>query len=277
MSAQVPPADIEAIAARNGMTVPEVETFLSVVCNGMLPEARVIDVAENGERRYYTVERRGVGPLQTANGLFWQFDFSIDDFWEKYSVLVMAELDPKTLMPVFRDPTKLVLRTDSGCETGQMFGDLTCECGDQLHLAMKAISEVGEGMIVNIPRQDGRGMGLPFKLGTLWLQRALGVTTVESAAMLAPGGVIDVRTYAGVVAVLRFFGIPESRQIHLATSNPKKCGVFTENGYHLHDQFVSVVVEPTEHTRAHLDAKRDHLGHQLGGAGGDHDLIPGAE
>lgn len=273
MSAQVPPVNIDDIAARNNMTREEVGEFLTIVQNGILPEAKIIPVTENGERRYFTVERRGVGPIMTAYGTFWMFDFTIDDQWQKYTVIVKARLDHKTFTPIFDDPTRLVLRTDSGCETGQMFGDLTCECGDQLRLAMEAIGQVGEGMIVNIPHQDGRGMGLPFKLGTLWLQEALGVHTIESASMLAPGGVIDVRTYSGVVAVLRFFGIPEECEINLATNNPKKARIFDENGYVLNDAFTPVIAEPTEYTRAHLAAKEEFLGHKLGN-GGDHDLIP---
>jgi 3,4-dihydroxy 2-butanone 4-phosphate synthase/GTP cyclohydrolase II len=272
-SSQVPPVDLNEIAARNGMSRAEVEQFMTIVKNGMLPEAKIIPVTENGERRYFTVERRGVGPITTAYGIFWMFDFTIDDQWRKYTVIVKSHLDDKTFTPIFDDPTRLILRTDSGCETGQMFGDLTCECGDQLRLAMEAIGQAGEGMIVNIPHQDGRGMGLSFKLGTLWLQEALGVHTVESASMLAPGGVIDVRTYSGVVAVLRYFGIPESCEINLATNNSKKAKIFIENGYGLNDQFTPIVAEPTEYTRAHLNAKERFLGHNLGD-GGDHNLIP---
>jgi 3,4-dihydroxy 2-butanone 4-phosphate synthase/GTP cyclohydrolase II len=273
MSAQVPPVDLDDIAARNNMTREEVGEFLTIVQNGMLPEARVIPVTENGEQRYYTVERRGVGPIVNVYGSFWMFDFSINDQWHKYTVIVKAQLDNKTFTPIFDNPDRLVLRTDSGCETGQLFGDLTCECGDQLLLAMEAISQVGEGIIVNIPHQDGRGMRLPFKLGTLWLQDALGVNTIESASMLTPGGVIDVRTYAGVVAVLRFFRIPETCEINLATNNPKKARIFGENDYKLNDEFTPVIVEPTQYTRVHLAAKGKFLGHKLGN-GGDHDLIP---
>lgn len=265
MTVQVPPADLDDIATRNEMSRPQLAEFLQAVRKGMLPEAKIIPVTEDGVRRYYTVERRGIGPIKTAYGDFWLFDFQIDDQWEKYTVLVKSGLEIKTFQPLFSDLSRLILRTDSGCETGQMFGDFTCECADQLLMTMEAISQAGEGMIVNIPRQDGRGMGLPFKLGTLWLQDVLGVHTVESAAMLAPGGVIDVRTYSGVLAILRFFEIPESCEINLATNNPKKAEVFQENGYQLNDSFTPVVVEPTEYTRFHLAAKERYLGHQLGG------------
>lgn len=186
MSSPIPSVDLDEVAASNNMTREQLSKFLAVVKNGMLPAARIIPVTESGILRYYTVERRGVGPIVTAYGTFWLFDFEIDDQWKKYSVIVKSGLDIKTFTPKFTDTNRLILRTDSGCETGQMFGDLTCDCGDQLLLAMEAISQNGEGMIVNIPSQDGRGMGLPFKLGTLWLQDALGVHTIESASMLPP-------------------------------------------------------------------------------------------
>ncbi|MFA5945512.1 MAG: hypothetical protein WC802_01185 [Patescibacteria group bacterium] len=199
--------------------------------------------------------------LQTEYGKFWQYNFAIDDSWEKYSVLVKAELDLETLCPVFRRDDRLVLRTDSGCETGQVFGDLTCECCGQLKLAMRTLAEIGEGMIINIPRQDGRGMGLTFKLATLWLQETLNVHTVESASLLAPGGVIDVRTYSGVVCVLKFFGIPSTCTVNLATNNPEKVGVFGENGYTVAEDLVPILIKPTEHTAAHLLAKGEFLNH----------------
>jgi len=126
---------------------------------------------------------------------------------------------------------------------------------------MKTIEQVGEGMIINIPRQDGRGMGLTFKLATLWIQDVLKVNTVESATLLAPGGVIDVRTYSGVICILKFFDIPENRKINLATNNPEKAKVFAENGYTVVD-YTPIVIEPNEHTELHLKAKQEYLGHR---------------
>lgn len=104
-------------------------------------------------------------------------------------------------------------------------------------------------------------MGLTFKLATLWIQDELKVHTVESASLLAPGGVIDVRTYAGVVCILKFFGVPPSCVINLATNNPEKAGVFAENGYAVAKDLVPIVVQPTEYTAHHLQAKEKHLNH----------------
>ena len=162
---------------------------------------------------------------------------------------------------MFKNKDCLVLRIDSGCETEQVFGDLTCECRDQLHLALKTIEDAGEGMIINIPHQDGRGMGLTFKLATLWIQDVLKVNTVESASLLAPGGVIDIRTYSGAICILKFFGISPTCKINLASNNPQKAKVFAENKYTISD-YIPVIIKPNKHTKVHLQAKQSYLGHK---------------
>lgn len=255
------PSNISDICKRANISVEEVDIFLSLLKLSMKPFSKSIRVTENGATRYYVVERVGVGPLETEHGKFWQYSFCINDKWQEYSIVVKADIDPESFIPEFKNPNLLFLRIDSGCETGQLFGDLTCECGDQLSLAMKTLNEVGEGLIINIPRQDGRGMGLPFKLGTLWAQDVLKMNTVESAMLLSEGGVIDTRTYSGVVCILKFFGITNKSKIDLATNNPKKAGVFVENGY-IVGGYTPIVIEPNKHTEVHLRAKEEHLGHR---------------
>lgn len=257
----IKPLTVADICKKSKMSAEEVNAFLDLLKRSMEPLSKRISVIENGTTRYYAVERKSIGILKTEYGKFWQFNFAIDDQWEKYSVIVKAELDKNLLVPMFRDKDQLVLRTDSGCETGQVFGDLTCECRDQLRLALKTLEKIGEGMLINIPRQDGRGMGLTFKLATLWIQDVFGINTVESATLLAPGGVIDIRTYSGVLCILKFFGISKICRISLATNNPEKAEVFAENGYTVAD-YTPIVIEPNEHTEVHLQAKQDHLGHK---------------
>jgi len=261
MKTGIKPPSVTDICKKANMSVEEVNAFFDLLKRSMEPFSKRISVIENGTMRYYAVERRGIGILKTEHGKFWQYSFAIDDQWEKYSVIVKAELDKNLLIPMFNNKDQLVLRTDSGCETGQVFGDLTCECHDQLHLALKTLEEIGEGMLINIPRQDGRGMGLTFKLATLWIQDVLGVNTVESATLLAPGGVIDTRTYSGVICILKFFGISKACRINLATNNPDKAEVFAENGYTVAG-YIPIVIKPNEYTETHLQAKQDYLGHK---------------
>lgn len=218
----------------------------------------MVCVSENGRQKALSVTRHGTGPLDTHFGEFRLYDFTVGDEWVKYAVLWKGEVD-RDDMP--RTSSSMLMRTDSGCETGQLFGDRTCECRQQLTLAMAEIAKAGSGLIVHIPHQDGRGKGLPFKLATLALQKELGIDTVEAARIMAQDETIDSRTYAGVVGILQFLGVTPRTCISLATNNPRKAAVFLENGYSLTD-FVPVVVPPTRHTRRHLAAKQEFLGHR---------------
>lgn len=251
--------NLRHIGRRTQRTAREVSRLIAQAKESMVPKGKQIAVTENGATRWFIVTRRGVGLIRTDYGEFYQFDFGIDDIWEKYSVIVNAEINGD-LMPVFKKPDLLLIRVDSGCETGQLFGDRTCECREQLALALETIGDVGEGMVVNIPRQDGRGLGLPFKLATLRLQTLLKMNTVEAAEAITPDGVIDARTYGGVIGILKFFGIPATMKVNLATNNVHKARVFDENGYSV-EGYTPVVISPTEHTTHHLYAKQEHLGH----------------
>lgn len=249
----------EEVAQKYGKPEGEVSERVEIARRAIVPRSERILVSENGVQVPVKVTREGVGPLNTRFGEFNHFSFSADDKWGKYSVLVMAELGPD-FHPRFTNQENLFLRIDSGCETGQLFGDRTCECLDQLELCLKKISEKGEGMVVHVPRQDGRGLGLPFKLATLRLQAELGVDTVEASALLDPDGSRDVRTYAGVIAVLKYLGVPTETTIQLASNNPKKKLVFNENGYKV-SELEPMVVAPNEFTVRHLRAKQKEFGH----------------
>jgi GTP cyclohydrolase II len=251
--------DPASIAIKYALDPKRVTREIETAKRSMSPKLKTYAVNESGLRTTLRVTRIGVGPLETAHGLFHHFVFDISDVWKRYSVLLHGPVDT-SFRPMFTQEAPLTIRVDSGCETGQLFGDRTCECRDQLEKAMAQISNSGQGLIINIPRQDGRGMGLPFKLATLHLQRALGVNTVESGGLLEPDASRDVRTYAGVVGILLFLDIPRSTHLELASNNPLKKTVFEENGF-TNVRAVGCVIEPTEFTRAHLLAKQEELGH----------------
>lgn len=260
----VNPVSVDDIVHRYNISAAQVRDSLERAKLAMKPHTLTFSVVEAGKSRLYRVTRRGVGIITNAQGMFYMYNFQLNDKWRVYNAIVKCDVLSYDLMPKFNNQTQILLRTDSGCETGQVFGDNTCECLDQLQLAMRAITDQGEGIVVNIPNQDGRGMGLPFKLSTLLLQSQLGVNTVESAALLQSNGIIDVRTYGGVVAILMYFGITTNTLISLATNNPYKSHVFVENGFTLGD-FKPMVIQPTAHTARHLNAKHNQLGHRLAG------------
>lgn len=190
---------------------------------------------------------------------FYHYDFEIADEWVKYSVLIKSPL-ADDFTPTIFPAGPIRLRIDSGCETGQLFGDATCECRDQLFEALRRIAEYGNGLVINIPRQDGRGMGLPFKLATLLLQRDLGVDTHESGALLEPNAARDLRTFSGALAILAFWGASSDTPLEVFTNNPKKLAALSSSGY-TNVTPIPIAIEPNRFTEHHLRAKQEQFGH----------------
>ena len=237
---------------------------LEMAKRSIIPVKQTLPVIEQGESINLDVSRKGVGPLKTPFGDIWMFRFQVSDDWQTYTALVKCQgIDPETLLPIFKNPDKMMVRVDSGCETGQLFLDQTCDCREQLHETMKNVIEHGEGVIVHIPAQDGRGRGTPLKLSTLYLQETMGLNTIESAACMAGDESIDKRTYSGVIGVIKFLGLmPDKTEIGLATNNPDKIAAFEENGYRVDS--VPISIPANKFTKKHLDAKIKYLKHKLG-------------
>jgi 3,4-dihydroxy 2-butanone 4-phosphate synthase/GTP cyclohydrolase II len=150
-----------------------------------------------------------------------------------------------------------LVRMHSSCFTGDLLESLRCECGDQLHLALRAIASEGRGVLVYLP-QEGRGIGLIEKLKAYALQDK-GLDTVD--ANLALGFRADQRDYGVGIQILKDVGL---RRIRLLTNNPKKLDAFIYYGYELEvvDQ-VPIVAPVNDHNRNYLATKRSRLGHRL--------------
>lgn len=245
------PAERDEHAARNRM-------WTEIARQSLIHETWSVDVVESGSDRTIDVTRRGVGPITTHAGHdFFVFDLHVSDEWGKYLVVVQASLDG-TLTPRFDPSCPVMVRIDSGCETGQVLHDVTCECREQMHAALDRIGS-SQGLLISIPGQDGRGRGLPFKLATLTLQRELGLDTVRASAHMDPVGERDARTYAGAIAVLKALGVDTDLKLVVLSNNKGKLAVFAENGYDAMAEPLSV--GQTDANRLHLEAKRDELGH----------------
>lgn len=229
------------------------------------PVAMTFSVTENGSTRDVRVVRRSYGPLIyerddiQANLVFYAVQVD-DDPWRDYHVIAAAPTFYETGFPNFDALMAVPVRIDSACSTGQLFGDRTCECRDQLDVALHYIA-LNYGAIVAIPGQDGRGFGLDFKLATLRIQREAGLTTVEAARLLHGSSDIDDRTYGGAIASLRMLGLAPGTAIKLLTNNPDKMRALVENGYVI--ERVPLRIAPTDLTARHLEAKRAKLGHLL--------------
>ncbi len=154
------------------------------------------------------------------------------------------------------DPDKPVLvRVHSECLTGDVFASRRCDCGGQLHDAMRRIHEEGAGILLYM-RQEGRGIGLAAKIHAYKLQEQ-GYDTVEANLKLGFPG--DLRDYGMGAQILYDLGV---RKIRLMTNNQKK--VVGLQGHHLEIvEQVPIQREPNEHNRRYLDTKREKMGHFL--------------
>ena len=153
------------------------------------------------------------------------------------------------------DQPKVLVRVHSECLTGDVFGSRRCDCGPQLHQAMRQVAQEGRGVILYM-RQEGRGIGLPSKIQAYKLQES-GYDTVE--ANLKLGYKMDLREYGIGAQILVDLGI---KTIRLLTNNPKK--VVGLEGYGLEIvQQVPIRVKPNPHNARYLKTKREKLGHLI--------------
>ncbi len=149
----------------------------------------------------------------------------------------------------------VLVRVHSSCMTGDIFGSLRCECGEQLHQAMRMIEKEGSGVIVYM-QQEGRGIGLMNKIAAYKLQDE-GMDTVD--ANLHLGFNADERDYGVGAQILRQVGVCKMK---LMTNNPvKRAGL---EGYGLKvSEIVTLEVEPNEFNERYMKTKRDRMGHFL--------------
>lgn len=147
-----------------------------------------------------------------------------------------------------------LVRVHSECLTGDVFGSRRCDCGSQLHTAMRRISE--EGGVLLYLRQEGRGIGLAAKIQAYKLQEQ-GLDTVE--ANLKLGYPDDLRDYGIGAQILHDLGI---KQLKLLTNNPRKIVGLSGFGISVAEQ-VPLIIPPNEQNSKYLTTKKNKLGHIL--------------
>lgn len=149
----------------------------------------------------------------------------------------------------------VLVRVHSQCLTGDIFGSMRCDCGDQLSAALQQIEEAGKGVVLYM-KQEGRGIGLINKLRAYKLQEE-GMDTVE--ANLALGFKADQRDYGIGCQILRDLGI---RNLRLMTNNPDKRIALAGYGLNITER-VPVEIPPNDVNRTYLETKRDRMGHEI--------------
>jgi 3,4-dihydroxy 2-butanone 4-phosphate synthase/GTP cyclohydrolase II len=148
-----------------------------------------------------------------------------------------------------------LVRVHSSCATGDIFGSMRCDCGEQLHKAMQMIEKEGRGAVVYL-NQEGRGIGLMDKMKAYKLQED-GMDTVE--ANLHLGHLADERDYGVGAQILREIGV---RKMRLMTNNPVKRVGLKSYGLEVVEN-VPIEIEPNKYNIRYMRTKKDRMGHNL--------------
>lgn len=191
-----------------------------------------------------SIVRTATAPLPTAHGTFKVFVYrsSIDN--QEHTALLLGD---KT--------SPMLARVHSQCLTGDTFGSLTCDCGEQLRMSFQLIQEAGGGVLLYLD-QEGRGIGLTNKIRA-YSQQKRGLDTVEANRAL--GFAADERNYSIAADILHDLGIQD---ISLLTNNPDKVNALQMHGIHVVKR-LPLETTPTPTNRHYLSAKKRKLGHQL--------------
>jgi 3,4-dihydroxy 2-butanone 4-phosphate synthase/GTP cyclohydrolase II len=202
--------------------------------------------APHSEEPFRTVERVAEAILPTEHGEFRMIGYRSLISDEEFVVLAKGYFDPEK--PTFA-------RIHSQCLTGDAFGSTKCDCGQQLHSAMKLIADAGHGAIV-YQQQEGRGIGIINKIRAYALQDK-GADTIEANERL--GFASDLRKYEQCAEILRDLGIG---RVRLISNNPEKIQALKRCGLEIVER-VPVDIKFYRSLMRYLSTKREQMGHLI--------------
>jgi 3,4-dihydroxy 2-butanone 4-phosphate synthase/GTP cyclohydrolase II len=224
--------------------MPSLEKFSEAHDIGICTVAELIEYRLRTESFVHRAVETSIPSTYAGEFKIVAYENEIDDY--QHIALVKGEIDPEKA---------ILVRVHSECLTGDIFGSMRCDCGQQLQQAMCMMEEEGAGVLLYI-RQEGRGIGLINKLKAYVLQDQ-GYDTVEANHKL--GFKADLRSYGIGAQVLRDLGVKKMR---LITNNPKKMVGLEGYGLSIED-LVPIEIEPNEFNRCYLECKKLKMGHLL--------------
>ena len=149
----------------------------------------------------------------------------------------------------------VLVRIHSACLTGDVFHSRRCDCGNQLEMSIQAIDDEGRGVIMYVPTDEGRGIGILNKIRAYHLQDD-GLDTIEANEVL--GFKADLRHYDHIIEVLKDLSV---KSVRLLTNNPEKLAELTKSDIPV--KRVPIIIPPDKIAESYLETKRDKMGHML--------------
>ena len=234
--------DLEKVAEQYGLSLVSIKDLIAYRMNHDKPS----ESSEPSKRFTSLVERGETVSLPTAYGEFMLTPFRQLNNGLEHVALVKGQWD---------EHEAILCRVHSSCMTGDIFGSMRCECGEQLHQAMQMVNQAGKGIILYM-NQEGRGIGLMNKIRAYKLQEQ-GEDTVEANVHL--GFRPDERDYGVGAQILQLLG---ARQLRLITNNPVKRVGLESYGIEIVEN-VPIEIAPNPYNQLYMRTKKEKMNHNL--------------